>query len=110
MSYPPNHDWLDGRDPKIKAAHSTLKPTRVVEDTDDIDSDRVPYEDLQRSPNGYTGEFAYTYDQGTLDICSYENHTSHVRARITIRNRINSDGTRDTVVALALPIQEENGD
>ena len=106
----PPHDPNDGRDPSISKHYSTLKATPVDEDTDAIDSDRVPYEDLQVSPNGCTGRFGATYDEGVLDVCSHEGHTPHVRAHIKIRNRIKTDGTRETVVALALPIQEEHGD
>ena len=97
------HDPLDGRDKDILKHHKTLKAHKVVEDTDDIDSDRVPYEDLQPSPNGCKGRFAVTYDEGSLDICSHEAYFPHVAVKIIIRNDIKSDGTKVTLVSLQLP-------
>ena len=113
MSYfPPDHerphDPLDGRDATILKHHKTLKPIRVIEDTDHIDSDRVPYDDLQASPNPCTGSFAYTYDQGTLAVCDRVGYLPRVRALITIRNDIDSTGTRRIMVALRLPNQQED--
>ena len=111
--FPPDHerpyDPLDGRDANIRKHHKILKPTRVVEDQNNIDSDRVPYEDLQRSPNGITGYFDTAFDKGVIDICSHELHYPHTRAQIIIRKIIKSDGSAETVIALSLPIEEENG-
>ena len=96
MSYYPD----DGRDPLVSKYHKTLNATRVAEDPDDIDSDRVPYEDLQKSPNGFTGRFDVALDQGTLDICSHEHYYPTPVAYLAIRNRNKADGSKETVVAL----------
>ena len=112
--FPPDHerphDPLDGRDATIRKHHKHLKPRRTVEDQDNIDSDSVPYEDLQRSPNGIAGYFDTAFDKGTIDICSHEWHYPHVVARIIIRKIIKANGSAETVVSLSLPIEEENGD
>lgn len=98
-----NFDSFDGRAAFIAKHHKTLKTQKVVENTDDIDSDRVPYEDLQRPPNPYTGYFTATYDEGTVDICAHEGYIPRTAARIHFRNVITSEGARQTLVSLQLP-------
>jgi hypothetical protein len=101
-------DDHSGRDPLVAKHHSTLKATKTVEDTDSIDSDRVPYQDLQKSPNRCQGRFAYAWGEGTLDICSYENHIPHTRAVLKLRNDM-EDNKEVTYVSIELP-EDNNGD
>jgi hypothetical protein len=95
----PDCDPFDGRDPKTRH-YKTLQATRVHEDIDAIDSDRVPYEDLQRSPAGYSGQFQSLYDEGTLIVCSRPYHVPEPAAVIKIRNVVKSNGARQTLVSI----------
>lgn len=108
MSFFPNDDYLDGRDPLVKRHHDSLKATKP-QYIESEPSGIVPYEDLQRSPSPWTGEFQYSFDKGTLDICVRENAYSRAQtlAVVTLRNDINSRGEKVIFVSLQLPAKEE---
>ena len=65
---PPSSDPLDGRNPLIRARYKTLRATKTPEDTDAINSDMTPYEDLQPSQGYKSGEFNRHADNGVLGI------------------------------------------
>ena len=104
---PPDHDFLDGRDPSIKKLYKSLKPRHVEEDTDRVIDARVPYDDLQRSPAPYTGHFQSAFDSGTLTICSRPHHAPVPMAIIKIKNRVKSTGEVETLVSLHVYSDEE---
>lgn len=75
-------------------------------DPSNIDSDRVPYDDLQRSPSPISGRFESIYNKGTLTICTRDKCVLKPAACIHIRVTVRADGSKQTLVSIS-PFEED---